>query len=95
MYHPVPSFALDRQFTSIELPTGLTSLALGDGAFSGCSSMMSIELPSCLTSLSVGAPSLAPRVLVYWVYGLHTMWVEEQIHNSVRLLCDCGALPGI
>ena len=37
----MPSFALDRQLTSIELPTGLTSL--GDGAFSGCSSMMSID----------------------------------------------------
>jgi hypothetical protein len=55
MYHPVPSFALDRQLMSIELPAGLTSL--GDGAFSGCSSMISMELPACLTSLRAGKPS--------------------------------------
>ena len=78
MYHQVPSFDLDRQLTSIELPTGLTSL--GDGAFSGCSSMMSIELPSCLTSLSVGAPSLAPRVLVFWF--------ADHVGGRTVRLCD-------
>ena len=80
MYHQVPSFDLDRQLMSIELPTGLTSL--GDGAFSGCSSMMSIELPSCLTSLSVGAPCRLHWLLESWFTGLQTMWVEE--------LCDCA-----
>ena len=81
MYHPVPSFAFDRQLMSIELLTGLTSL--GDGAFSGCSSMMSIELPACLTSLSAGAPSLAPRVLVGSPY---VVWVKDAVRFGISRL---------
>ena len=52
-----------NSLTSIELPSGITSI--GAGAFEYCSSLASIELPSSVTSIGAWAFSECAKITIY------------------------------
>ena len=56
------------------IPNSVTSI--GDGAFSGCSSLTSIEIPNSVTSIGYGAFALCPRL------------TSVEIPNSVTSIGD-------
>ena len=52
-FYEAPWNQYKTKITSVELPSGLTSI--GNGAFSGCSNLTSISIPSSVTSIGKGA----------------------------------------